>query len=176
MNMKPALILLGFAFTAWPAKADTDWDCSKRDVRKLPPAADKKGLSYAKDIRPIVQASCLRCHGEERPKGDLRLDSLEAALKGGKDGKIVIPGSSKKSPLVFAVAQVNDDLAMPPKRGPGGRGGPGGQFGGGPGGAGNPPPGGPGGGNPPPGGPRCPGGPCGPGGAGRPGGPHGPGG
>ncbi len=161
--MKPALILLGLALAPWPAKADTDWDISKLDVSKLPPAADKKGLTYAKDIRSIFQASCLRCHGEERPKGDLRLDSLEAVLKGGKDGKVVIPGSSKKSPLVFAVAQVNEDLAMPPKRGPGGRGGPGGP--------GNRPPGGPGGGNPPPGGP--PGGPAGPGG---PGGPRGPGG
>src|SRR6266705_5871550 len=171
MNMKPALILLGLALAPWPAKADTDWDISKLDVSKLPPAADKKGLTYAKDIRPLLQASCLRSHGEERPKGDLRLDSLEAVLKGGKDGKVILPGSSKKSPLVFAVAQVNDDLAMPPKRGPGGRGGPGGQFGGGPGGPGNRPPGGPGGGNPPPGGP--PGGPAGPGG---PGGPRGPGG
>src|SRR6266516_4305301 len=129
--MKPVLILLGLALAQWPAKADTDWDISKLDVSKLPPAADKKGLTYAKDIRPMFQASCFRCHGEERQKGDLRLDSLEALLKGGEDGKVVVPGNSKKSVLVIAVAQINEELAMPPKRKPGG---PGGQFGGGAGG------------------------------------------
>src|SRR2546426_3033515 len=109
-----ALLIVGLATAGWSVMAaEKKLDISKIDVSKLPPAADKKGLTYAKDIRPIFQASCFRCHGQERPKGDLRPDSLEAVLKGGKDGKVVIPGSSKKSPLVFAVAQVNEDLAMP---------------------------------------------------------------
>src|SRR5207253_6113375 len=105
----------------------------------------KTGLTYANDVRPLLETSCLRCHGEDRPKADLRLDSLESVLKGGKDGKVVIPGNSKSSLLISAAAQVNDEVAMPPKRGPGGPGG----FGG-PGGRGfgGPPPGA-GGGNGP---------------------------
>ncbi|MBI3878230.1 MAG: hypothetical protein HY300_20095 [Verrucomicrobia bacterium] len=99
------------------------------DLTKLPPASDKKGLTYAKDIRPFFEASCLRCHGEERQRGGLRLDSLEAVLKGGEDGKILTPGDSKKSKIVIAVAQLDDEIAMPPKRGGGGGKGPGG-FGG----------------------------------------------
>jgi len=71
---------------------------------------------------------------------------------------VVIPGKSAESPLVIAVAQLDPETAMPPKRkgpgGPGGRGGPGGNGGGqqgrggpgGPGGRGGP--GGPGGGPP----------------------------
>jgi hypothetical protein len=98
------------------------------DLSKLPPASDKKGLTYAKDIRPLFEASCFRCHGEERHRGDLRLDSLEAVLTGGQDGKVVVPGKSKESLLVIAVAQLDDETAMPPKRG-GGRGGPGGAGG-----------------------------------------------
>ena len=38
------------------------------DASKLPPAATKKGVTYATDIKPILQASCFRCHGADRPK------------------------------------------------------------------------------------------------------------
>lgn len=129
------------------------------DLSKLPPPAAQQGLTFAKDIQPLLQASCVRCHGSERPKAGLRLDSLEGALKGSKDGKVILPGDSKGSALVLAISQLDEDKAMPPKFRPrrGGPGGPGG-FGGGPGGPGGPPPGGavpngqPGG-APPPGGP-----------------------
>jgi hypothetical protein len=134
MKNLSTLILAGVAATAWSvAAADADehakWDLSKLDGSKLPPAAATKGLTYAKDIKPILEASCFNCHGEQRQRGDLRLDSLDALLKGGENGKIIEPGSSAKSRMVFASAQVNDDIAMPPKRPPGGRGGPGGPGG-----------------------------------------------
>src|SRR6266571_1321686 len=128
------LLTLSLVTAAWSVRADEKFDFSKLDLSKLPPPANQKGLTYAKDIRPMLEASCFRCHGEERPKGGLRLDSLEAALKGGEDGKIIVAGKSKESPLVIAAAQIDDETAMPPKRGPGGRGGPGGP--GGPGGRG----------------------------------------
>ena len=86
------------------------------DLSKLPPAAGKKGVTYSKDIRPLFEASCFRCHGEERPKGKLRLDSLESTLKGGEDGKVVVSGDSKKSLLVAAISQINIEIAMRPKR------------------------------------------------------------
>ena len=142
------------------ARADDKWDISKVDASKLPPSADKQGVTYANDIQPLFKASCVRCHGEDRPKGDLRLDSLGAVLKGGKDGKVVVPGDSAKSLLVAAAAQIDPEIAMPPKRGPGGRGGPSG--------AGERPPGGPGGDGPPPGGAGGPGGFGGRGGFGPP--------
>lgn len=115
-------------------------DFSKLDLSKLPKPAEKKDISFAKDIQPLFEGSCVRCHGEDRPKGGLRLNSMEGVLNGGKDGKVVAPGDSAKSLLVIAAAQIDEDTAMPPKRGPG-RGGPRG----GPGGPGGPPPGGPGG-------------------------------
>ncbi len=93
------------------------------DLSKLPPASNRPGLSYEKDIRPVLEASCLRCHGEERPRGGLRLDSLPAALKGGENGKVIIASKSTESALVIAAAQIDDETAMPPKRGRGGRGG-----------------------------------------------------
>src|SRR5437867_1982490 len=77
------------------------------DISKLPPPVNKAGLTYAKDIRGIFEASCFRCHGSERQKGGLRLDSLNAALKGGEDGQLIIPGKSDKSPLLIPVARLD---------------------------------------------------------------------
>src|ERR1051326_932467 len=123
MKTVSQIILLAFAIAGRPSDAADKWDFSKLDLSKLPPAADQKDVTYAKDIRPLFEASCLRCHGEERHRGDLRLDTLAAALQGGEDGKVIIPGKSKESPLLIAVAQLDDETAIPPKRGPGGPGG-----------------------------------------------------
>jgi len=82
--------------------------------KKIPPASDKKGVTYAKDIKPLFEATCFKCHGPEKQKGKLRLDSLSAALKGGENGKCITPGKSADSALVKAVARVNEDDAMPP--------------------------------------------------------------
>src|SRR6266516_937493 len=99
MKTISAFAILGFAIAGASVKVDDKWDISKLDVSKLPPPAAKKGLTYVKDIRPFFEASCFRCHGDDRPKGGLRLNSLEAVLKGGEDGKVVVPGDSKKSLL-----------------------------------------------------------------------------
>ena len=103
------------------------------DVSKLPPAATKKGVTYATDIKPLLEASCIRCHGAERPKAGLRLDSLENVLKGSKEGPVVVAKDSVKSHLLIAVSQLDPELSMPPKPRPG-RGGPGGPPGTPPGG------------------------------------------
>jgi hypothetical protein len=91
------------------------------DLSKLPAASTQKGVTYAKDIKPLLEASCFRCHGERQHKGGLRLDSLEAALKGGEDGKVINPGDSKNSLIVLAVSQLDPEKAMPPKPRGGGR-------------------------------------------------------
>ena len=111
----PLLLTSLFAFSTSAFAADVD-------LSKLPPASDKTGLTYAKDVKPIFEGTCFRCHGDQRPRGGLRLDSLAAALKGGDDGKVITPGDSKKSPLVIAVAQLDKEKAMPPQRGLGGGG------------------------------------------------------
>ena len=87
------------------------------DVSKLPPASDKTGVTYATDIKPLFEKSCVKCHGAERSKGKLRLDTLEGTLKGGEDGKVVLPGNSGGSMLVHNVAHAGDpDDYMPPPR------------------------------------------------------------
>ena len=95
--------------------AEKDKDKPAVDVSKLPPASDKKDVTYAKDIKPMFDKSCINCHGPDKQKGKLRLDSLQAALKGGQDGKVIEPGDSAKSVLVHNVAHLGDeDDYMPP--------------------------------------------------------------
>jgi mono/diheme cytochrome c family protein len=87
------------------------------DLSKLPPASGKTGLSYATDIKPIFEQSCVKCHGAERPKARLRLDDLEGVLKGGKDGKVILSGNSAGSLLVHNIAHAGapDDYMPPPR-------------------------------------------------------------
>jgi len=82
----------------------------------LPPASTKTNVTYATDIKPIFDASCLKCHDStKKPKAHLALDSLEGALKGSKDGKVITPGDSAKSALVLSVAHVGDPDTFMPK-------------------------------------------------------------
>ncbi|MGO9585675.1 MAG: c-type cytochrome domain-containing protein [Limisphaerales bacterium] len=86
------------------------------DTAQLPPASTKTGVTYATDIKPIFEASCVKCHSGEKPKAKLKLDTLENALKGSKDGKVITAGDSAKSPLVLNVAHLSKDHDswMPP--------------------------------------------------------------
>ncbi len=85
------------------------------DVSKLPPASSKRDLTFAKDIKPLFEKSCFKCHGSEKQKGKLRLDSLEAVKKGGEDGEVIVVGKSEKSSLVHAIAALDPDMTMPPE-------------------------------------------------------------
>ncbi|MBI2928660.1 MAG: hypothetical protein HYY24_23600 [Verrucomicrobia bacterium] len=84
------------------------------DVSKLPPAATKK-VDFGKEIKPLLEKSCFKCHGPEKQKGKLRLDSREAALKGSENGEVIIPGNSAKSILIHNIARLDEDSAMPPE-------------------------------------------------------------
>ncbi len=71
---------------------------------------------YLEEIKPLLVAKCVSCHGPEKQEGALRLDSLAAALRGGDRGPAVVPGDATKSLLVRAVEFTDADLQMPPKQ------------------------------------------------------------
>ena len=87
------------------------------EAKKLPPASMKAGVTYETDIRPMIENTCFKCHGEEKQKAGLRVDSAEAVLKGAKNTKVVIVGDSANSELVKSVAHTGDDEDhwMPPE-------------------------------------------------------------
>jgi hypothetical protein len=114
MTRRALILCIGVAFAA-SLLTSLAADKKAVDVSKIPPASDKTGVTYAADIKPIFEKSCVKCHGTEKQKGKLRLDSLAAVLKGGEDGKVIEVGDSAKSMLVQNVAHVGDeDMFMPP--------------------------------------------------------------
>lgn len=79
----------------------------------LASAAETK-VDFVKDIQPILQQQCFKCHGSEKQKGKLRLDSKEAAVKGGKGGPALVAGDGAKSELVRRInLPKTDDDFMP---------------------------------------------------------------
>lgn len=67
-------------------------------------------VDFDKQVRPLLDRSCMSCHYEKRALGKLRLDSRDAMLKGGAKGPAVVPGAPDKS-LLYTMVKSG---AMPP--------------------------------------------------------------
>src|SRR6185369_11092161 len=65
--------------------------------------------------KPLLDSRCISCHGLDKVKGGLRLDSRAAVLKGGENGPALVPGKPADSLLLQAVMHSKKDLEMPPK-------------------------------------------------------------
>ena len=59
------------------------------------------GASFSKDVAPIIEANCLKCHGAADPKGGLRLDTFAGWKAGGASKRpIIVIGNAQFSPLI----------------------------------------------------------------------------
>ena len=67
---------------------------------------------FEKKVRPLLLSKCVSCHGPDKVKGRLRLDSADAFAKGGESGPPVVPGKPDESILIRAVRH-DGDLKMP---------------------------------------------------------------
>jgi hypothetical protein len=84
----------------------------------LPAAApeDAAGAKFFEErVRPVLVENCRQCHGPEKHRGGLRLDSREAALRGGDSGAVIHPGRPEESLLIQAVRH-GERIQMPPKK------------------------------------------------------------
>jgi mono/diheme cytochrome c family protein len=81
-------------------------------------AAGSSSVDFAQSIHPILKSTCYECHGPEKQKGNLRLDSRSAAMKGGKTGKAIVPHDPTKSLLLTRVLSTDEDERMPAKHDP----------------------------------------------------------
>jgi len=88
------------------------------DLAQVPPAAARP-VDFAREIEPIFAKSCHSCHGPEKQKGEFRLDSKAAALKGGENyAPAIKPGDGAGSPLIHLVAGLVPEAQMPAKGDP----------------------------------------------------------
>ncbi len=79
----------------------------------LPAAA---APDFAKDIQPVLENSCVKCHNDAKAKGKLALHAKDKALKGGDTGPAWVAGKPEESLLIKRVLlPETEDEAMPPK-------------------------------------------------------------
>jgi WD40 repeat protein len=75
---------------------------------------EKPPPDFARDVLPIIEDNCLRCHSAASQKGGLILDTHEDIMIGGENGTVLIAGDAAKSRLV---QMIRDEIEpkMPPK-------------------------------------------------------------
>ncbi len=79
--------------------------------------AAAEGVSFNRDIQPILSEYCYHCHGPDSStrKSGLRLDRPEFAFAPAKSGDVVIvKGDPDKSPLIARILNKDPDQVMPP--------------------------------------------------------------
>jgi len=88
------------------------------DTSSLPEPLNRR-IAYFRDVHPLLAEHCVSCHGPDKQKGGLRLDSREAALQGGEYcGPAIWPGRSEESPLIQFMGHLEVDMEMPPNEDP----------------------------------------------------------
>ncbi len=103
-NRRPTHIIIGFSLCLAFAALAT-------------PAV--RAVDFEKEIRPIFEERCIKCHGPEKQKAGFRVDQRAVMLKGGDSGLPgIVPGNPKGSALIDAVKGTDPDLKMPPKGDP----------------------------------------------------------
>src|SRR5262245_5798485 len=76
-------------------------------------SAANQAIEFARDIRPIFEAACYKCHGSKSARGQLRLDNRKLALEGGISGAVIIPGDAGKSLLLRRILGEGGEARMP---------------------------------------------------------------
>jgi hypothetical protein len=72
---------------------------------------------FEKNIRPVLIKECYSCHSEEakKEKGGLLVDTKIGLRKGGDSGPAVVPNDARRSLLLKAIKQTDENMKMPPK-------------------------------------------------------------
>ena len=69
---------------------------------------------FENSVRPVLVEHCYKCHGPEKQKGDLRMDSRAALLKGTDAGPVVFPGEPMKGTFIKSIRHESENM-MPEK-------------------------------------------------------------
>ncbi len=100
----PLSLAAACAFTSAAKAADPPGKISPQQVK-----------FFEERVRPVLVERCCKCHGEDKQKGNLRLDSIAAILQGGERGPALVRGKPADSLIIHAISH-SEELAMPPKQ------------------------------------------------------------
>jgi len=109
--IKPVLLPLALLLAAG---LSTQAKLTPEQLQKLPPPASGP-VNFARDIQPIFEASCVKCHGRGKDKGGFKLDTRATFFKGGDNGPVATAGQSAESYLIELVSGLDPDNVMPVK-------------------------------------------------------------
>ncbi|QDU25256.1 Planctomycete cytochrome C [Anatilimnocola aggregata] len=85
----------------------------------VPTPSPAAPVDYTREVKPLLQATCVKCHGAGTQKSDLKLDTAAGAMKGGVSGPSVVPGKASESLLIQSIEGNHDYIPkMPYKRPP----------------------------------------------------------
>lgn len=97
----------GDPFDALPSKVQ-----AARDHK----AAISDPLVYAEIVQPIIKEKCVSCHGPDKKKGELRMDTMEHMLSGGDTEDCLVKGDVKASYMITSMElPLDDEYRMPPE-------------------------------------------------------------
>lgn len=112
--MKQSKTLIRLTMIALASGLTAGQAAEEVDITKIPPASDKK-IDFVKDIQPLLEKSCVSCHSGRRPKSKYDMTTRENTIKGGSsEEKSVVIGKSEKSPMVHYIADLVEEMEMPP--------------------------------------------------------------
>ena len=96
------------------------WGTMNEAIRLILPlvaavAVPCRAVDFVKEVQPVLEANCYDCHGEDKQKNGLRLDSVAGILKGSDSGEpLFVRGSSGESLLIRMVTSTDPKHMMPP--------------------------------------------------------------
>ena len=73
-------------------------------------------VDYLRQVKPILERHCVKCHGAEKQESGLRLDVGGGLLRGGDGGAIVVAEKTEQSRLLMILRGRDDQIEqMPPE-------------------------------------------------------------
>ena len=85
----------------------------------LPLSVNGQTVDFMTQVKPLIEATCISCHGAKKQEGEYRMDTMEAAFAGGENypDETIIPKDADGSSVYWMTAEPHDSAdIMPPKK------------------------------------------------------------